>query len=61
MKCPRCAGLLVRDHFYDTDGPFLHIETLRCVNCGETVYQKMPEQSYGTSGCGDGKRASQAA
>ncbi len=45
MKCPRCEGLLVRDHFYDPDGPFLHIETLRCLNCGETVYQTPPKQS----------------
>ena len=45
MKCPRCEGFMVRDHFYDPDGPFLRIETLRCLNCGETVYPKTVEQS----------------
>ncbi len=58
MKCPRCGGLMVRDHFYDPDGPFLRIETLRCLNCGETVYPKAAKQS---AGLGSGKPASQAA
>ena len=38
MKCQRCEGLMVRDEIFDPDGPYLHIEVLRCVNCGETVY-----------------------
>ena len=58
MKCPRCEGLMVRDHFYDPDGPFLRIETLRCLNCGETVYPKAAKQS---AGLGSRKPASQAA
>jgi len=45
MKCPRCEGFMIRDHFYDPDGPFLRIETLRCLNCGETVYPKAARQS----------------
>ena len=45
MKCPRCEGLMVRDHFYDPDGPFLRMETLRCLNCGETVYPKAAKKS----------------
>ncbi len=61
MHCPRCAGFLVRDHFYDPDGPFLHIETLRCLNCGETVYPKTPKQSDEIPGRGHGKRAPHAA
>lgn len=36
---------MVRDHFYDPDGPFLRIETLRCLNCGETVYPKAVKKS----------------
>ena len=38
MKCQRCQGLMVRDQILDPDGPYLHIQTLRCVNCGDTVY-----------------------
>lgn len=60
MKCPRCEGLMVRDHFYDPDGPFLRLETLRCLNCGETVYPKTAKQTTGMSG-GSRKPASQAA
>ena len=61
MKCLRCQGLLVRDHFYDTDGPFLHIEMLRCLNCGETVYPKMQEQQNQTPDYDGRKRNSHAA
>ncbi len=60
MKCHRCTGLLVRDHFYDPDGPFLHIETLRCLNCGETVYPNTVEQSDERSGRGNATHVSQA-
>ncbi len=42
MQCPRCEGLMIRDHFYDPEGPLMHVETLRCLNCGETVYPKTP-------------------
>lgn len=44
MKCQRCEGLMVRDEIYDPDGPYLHIEVLRCLNCGGTVYvnKKVP-------------------
>ena len=38
MKCQRCQGLTVRDEIFDPDGPYLHIQVLRCINCGETVY-----------------------
>ncbi len=37
MKCQRCKGLVVRDSIYNLDGQFLHLEVLRCLNCGETV------------------------
>ena len=37
MKCQRCQGLMVKDQIYDPDGPFLHIDILRCLNCGETL------------------------
>lgn len=37
MKCQRCQGLMVRDEIFDPDGPYLHIEVLRCVNCGRTL------------------------
>ena len=43
---------MVRDHFYDPDGPFLRIETLRCLNCGETVYPKAGK----TAGAGPGQQ-----
>jgi len=35
---------MVRDEIYDPDGPYLHIEVLRCLNCGGTVYvnKKVP-------------------
>ena len=38
MKCHRCQGLMVRDEIFDPDDPYLHIEVMRCVNCGETMY-----------------------
>ena len=50
---------MVRDHFYDPDGPFLRIETLRCLNCGETVYPKMARQPV--SDRGNRKPVTQAA
>ncbi len=37
MKCQRCEGLFVQDSMYNLDGPFHHLEVLRCLNCGETV------------------------
>ena len=37
MKCPRCQGLMVQDQIYDIESPFLHIDILRCLNCGHTV------------------------
>jgi len=61
MKCPRCEGLMVRDHFYDPDGPFLRIETLRCLNCGETVYPKASKISDSMPDRDNTKHASQAA
>ncbi len=61
MKCPRCEGLMVRDHFYDPDGPFLRMETLRCLNCGETVYPKAVKKSAEMPGRIKGNPASQAA
>jgi len=44
MKCKRCQGLMIKDQLFDPDGPFLHIEILRCLNCGGTVYPKANEQ-----------------
>lgn len=62
MKCPRCAGFMVRDYFYDPDGPFLHIETLRCLNCGETVYPKTKQKEFvEVSDRETGKHATQVA
>lgn len=52
---------MVRDHFYDPDGPFLRIETLRCLNCGETVYPKTAKPSAEMPGRGTRNPASQAA
>jgi len=39
MKCTRCRGLMVRDHFYDLlDGSGPHrIMSLRCVSCGNVL------------------------
>lgn len=37
MKCPRCQGLMVRDQIFDTEGPFVHIDVWRCLNCGKTT------------------------
>jgi hypothetical protein len=37
-SCPRCAGLLVSDWFYDFENPAeYHAEVLRCVQCGNRV------------------------
>lgn len=36
MKCSRCEGLMVEDHFLDFEGPFREMWATgwRCVNCG---------------------------
>jgi len=36
MKCPRCNGLMIQDQAYEVNGPFLHIDIWRCLNCGES-------------------------
>lgn len=48
MKCSRCQGLVVQDQLYDPDGPYLHIEILRCLNCGETTYLKEDKDEKNT-------------
>ncbi len=39
MRCTRCQGLMVRDHFYDLldDSGHLSIRGWRCVNCGNIL------------------------
>jgi hypothetical protein len=39
MRCPRCRGFMVVDHFTDmqSDGGPLWLRAWRCVNCGEVV------------------------
>lgn len=39
MRCVRCCGLMVRDHFYDllNDSGYLSIRGWRCVNCGNIL------------------------
>ncbi len=36
MKCTRCQGLMVEDHFMDFDGTIGHMwaSGYRCMNCG---------------------------
>ena len=36
MKCSRCDGLMVEDHFLDFEGAFREMWTrgCRCINCG---------------------------
>ena len=36
MKCRRCGGLMVTDHFLDMAGGYgeMWAQSLRCVNCG---------------------------
>ena len=46
MKCRRCQGLMVGDHFLDMAGGYgeMWVHSLRCVNCG-TVYDMVIEQN----------------
>lgn len=39
MRCARCRGLMVWDHFYDLldDSGHLRISGRRCVNCGNIL------------------------
>lgn len=39
MRCARCRGLMVWDHFYDLldDSGNLRISGRRCVNCGNIL------------------------
>lgn len=39
MKCSRCQGLLVRDHFLDFEGTIGHMwaNGYRCMNCGNVL------------------------
>lgn len=36
MKCTRCQGLMIEDHFLDFEGTLGHMWTnaYRCMNCG---------------------------
>ena len=45
MKCARCQGFLVRDHFLDFDGTIGHMwaNGYRCMNCGN-VHDPVIEQ-----------------
>lgn len=38
MKCSRCEGFMVEDHFLDFEGQFREMwaTSWRCVNCGRT-------------------------
>ena len=46
MKCRRCQGLMVGDHFLDMAGGYgeMWAHSLRCVNCG-MVYDTVIEQN----------------
>lgn len=46
MKCSRCQGLMVGDHFLDMAGGYgeMWAHSLRCVNCG-MVYDAVIEQN----------------
>lgn len=39
MTCPRCEGLMVRDHLFDVENPTpeLWVRAWRCINCGEIL------------------------
>ena len=45
MKCSRCQGLMIRDHFLDFDGTTGHMwaNGFRCMNCGN-VHDPIIEQ-----------------
>ena len=46
MKCGRCQGLMVGDHFFDMAGGYgeMWAQSLRCINCG-TVNDSVIEQN----------------
>lgn len=46
MKCSRCCGLMIEDHFLDMAGQYEQMWTrsLRCVNCGR-VHDSTIEQN----------------
>ena len=35
MNCPKCQGLLIRDHLYNKDEALYVLSIWRCLNCGE--------------------------
>ena len=39
MKCLRCQGLMVKDHFFDCEGTqgFMWMKGWRCMNCSHTA------------------------
>ncbi|HEX5545668.1 MAG TPA: hypothetical protein VFX10_09250 [Nitrospira sp.] len=45
MNCPRCQGLMVREHFLDFEGTHGHMwaDGYRCMNCGN-VHDPVIEQ-----------------
>ncbi|MEK9140611.1 MAG: hypothetical protein AAB308_06125 [Nitrospirota bacterium] len=45
MKCTRCQGLMVEDHFLDFEGTHGHMWVMgyRCMNCGN-VHDSVIEQ-----------------
>ncbi len=44
MKCSRCNGSMVHEHFYTEEGEFLG---WRCIICGEIIDQVILENRYG--------------
>lgn len=52
MRCPRCAGLMVKEWLYDQGAEAHTLEAQRCVNCGcvqETgMMQNRKKVSYDT-------------
>jgi hypothetical protein len=39
MECTRCQGLMVEDHFFDSQGTqgFMWMKGWRCMNCGHAA------------------------
>ncbi len=44
MKCDRCNGSMVCEHFYTEEGEFLG---WRCIICGEIIDQVILQNRYG--------------
>nr|MBI3614833.1 hypothetical protein [Nitrospirota bacterium] len=53
MRCPRCRGLMVVDHFTDMQfggGP-LWLRAWRCVSCGEVIEPGMAQRRLAHGSC----------